>query len=42
VVSTRSVLHSDHRPSTGVGHPPASAPGPGGLSVRPDSAVAEG
>jgi host factor-I protein len=40
VVSTRSVLHSDHRPSTGVGHPPASATGPGG--ARPESAVAEG
>jgi host factor-I protein len=40
VVSTRSVLHTDHRPSTGVGHPPASAPGLGG--PRPDSAVAEG
>ena len=40
VVSTRSVLHSDHRPSTGVGHPPASAPGLGG--ARPDNAVAEG
>lgn len=42
VVSTRSVLHSDHRPVTGVGHPPTSAPGAGGLSVRPESAVAEG
>jgi host factor-I protein len=42
VVSTRSVLHSDHRPSTGVGHPPASATGPGGLSARPDTALAEG
>ncbi len=42
VVSTRSVLHSDHRPSAGVGHPPASAPGPGGLAARPDSAAAEG
>ena len=41
VVSTRSVLHSDHRASTGIGHPPASAPGPGGLA-RPDSAAAEG
>jgi host factor-I protein len=40
VVSTRSVLHSDHRPGTGVGHPPTSAPGLGG--PRPDSAVAEG
>ena len=40
VVSTRSVLHSDHRPSTGVGHPPASAPGLGG--TRPESVVAEG
>ena len=40
VVSTRSVLHSDHRPSTGVGHPPGSAPGLGG--VRPEGAVAEG
>ncbi len=41
VVSTRSVLHSgDHRPSTGVGHPPASATGPGG--ARPEGAVAEG
>jgi host factor-I protein len=42
VVSTRSVLHGDHRPSTGVGHPPASATGPGGLSARPDTALAEG
>ena len=40
VVSTRSVLHGDHRPSTGVGHPPASATGPGGAS--PEGAVAEG
>ena len=40
VVSTRSVLHSDHRATTGVGHPPASA-GPGGLT-RPDGALAEG
>ena len=41
VVSTRSVLHSDHRPATGVGHPPGSAPGPG-LGSRPEGAVAEG
>jgi host factor-I protein len=42
VVSTRSVLHSDHRPGAGLGHPPASAAGPGSLSSRPDTAVAEG
>src|ERR1700730_10180427 len=40
VVSTRSVLHSDHRLIAGVGPPPASAPGLGG--ARPDNAVAEG
>ena len=42
VVSTRSVLHGDHRPSAGLGHPPGSATTPGTLSARPDSAVAEG
>ena len=44
VVSTRSVLHSDHRPSTGVGHPPASAPGLGGareLMMKPVVGLAE-
>src|ERR1700761_6840247 len=42
VVSTRSVLHSgDHRAATGVGHPPASATGPG-LAARPEIAAAEG
>ena len=40
VVSTRSVLHSDHRLPTGVGHPPSSASGLGG--TRPEGAVAEG
>jgi host factor-I protein len=40
VVSTRSVLHSDHRPSATAGHPPASAPGLG--ATRSDSAAAEG
>ena len=35
VVSTRSVLHSDHHQSTGVGHPPASAPGPGEYPCAP-------
>ncbi len=39
VVSTRSVLHTDHRPGTGVGHPPGSVPGPGS---RPEGAAAEG
>ena len=39
VVSTRSVLHSDHRPSTAVGHPPAAARrarGDGGGRLRPE------
>jgi host factor-I protein len=40
VVSTRSVLHSDHRPSAAAGHPPASASGLG--TPRSETAAVEG